>query len=510
MKSLCALGIAFLCAACATPERFAKQVLGRSQSAVHEIEQERVADSTIRSEETNFVRGIAVEYVPSARGVVTLRAAEIPLSAAMSALAEVAGVTMNYQAGVDAQRSVSLNLRELDPATAIREAAHAAGLVAVFERPKLVVVAREATFTFRVPARVLKTLQSRYSVSNAATSSATIAPTPSPASPPSTSTSGTASALSVNGSSSRDSSVLRAFLAGISGTEPVVLAEEGIISARGTSTQLRRLQAFLDQYVRESLSQVEIELSVLEVSLTSEFSSGIDWRRVVSPGTLLGNSTATVALQAGSDFGDGAFSVRTTTRSIDSVVRALEQFTRVHELTRPKVLAMNHAQTLYRASVQKPYLPTASSNVTTGGAATTVQSSAAVSYSEDGVTFGVQAHILDAHRVEVTLIPVITSTQRIDSFQISRDVSLSAPVQPRQDAHLQILAEHGKTMVVAGLKASAAADRVSGIPGAVRVPGLDLLLGAHADSTNAREVVILLNTRILPAPRISTVIGESP
>ena len=261
--------------------------------------------------------------------------------------------------------------------------------------------------------------------------------------------------------------------------------------------------------MRDCLTQVEVELSVVEVTLASEFSSGIDWRRVLPTGAIHGLDSGAVQLQLGTTAAGEGLALQSTSRSIDSIVRALEQYSTIHELTRPKIVAMNHAQTIYRASVQRPYLPTASSNVTTGGAATTVQSSAALSYSEDGVTLGVQPHVLDAHRVELTIVPILSATQRIDTFQISRDVTLSAPVQPRQDAHLQVLAEHGKTMVIGGLRTSSGAERATGIPGAVRVPGLNLLLAGHNDSTSAREIVLLLHTRIIPAPKVSTLVGES-
>jgi MSHA biogenesis protein MshL len=503
------LAVGIVCAGCATAERFAVDAKARIERTTGELQSQRVAPVAVRSVDGNHVSAVPVEYTPPARGVVTLQAADLPLSAAITGVAQSAGLSVSYQQGVDPHKPVSVDLRDVDYGAAIREIAYAAGFIAVFDRPSAVTIAREATLTFRVPARVLKTLQSRYAVSNAAQAASGppgMAPLAAATNAPAAGTSSTT--ISVSGSSLHDASALKSFLSAMSGAEPTLLAEEGIISARGNSAQLRRLSAFLDHFVRESLAQVEVELSVVEVTLASEFSTGIDWKRVIPAESAFGAALGTLSLQSSREL-TGGFSVQSTSRSIESVVRALEQFTTIHELTRPRVVAMNHAHTVYRASVQRPYLPTASSNVTTGGASTTVQSSASVSYSEDGITFGVQAHVIDPHRVELTIVPALTATQRIDTFQISRDVTLSAPVQPRQDAHLQVLAEHGKTMVIGGLRASSGVDRVSGVPGAVRVPGLNLLLGGHADSASAREIVILLHARIVAAPRVSTLIGES-
>ncbi|HXN14930.1 MAG TPA: hypothetical protein VN878_01050 [Usitatibacter sp.] len=509
---LTAIGLLSALCGCATLERLTSDVRQQATKAVASLSAQREASVTVRTEEGLHISAIAVGYEPPARGIVTLGVSQLPLYSVLSAIAQGAGLSVAYQFGVDSLRPVSVDLREVNSESAIREVAYAAGYIAVFERPKAVTIAREATLTFRVPARVLKTLQTRYTVSNGAASIATPVGASMAAlagSAPALAGHASASNVSVSSTSLQDAATLKAFLQALCGAEPSILAEEGIIAAHGNAAQLRRLQAFLDYYVRESLAQVEVELSVVEVTLASEFASGIDWKRVIAADTLWGAALGGVQLRAGPDFAAEAFSVQATSRSIDSVVRALEQFTTINELTRPKVIAMNHAQTIYRASVQRPYLPTASANVTTGGISTTVQSTASLSYAEEGVTFGVQAHIIDAHRVELTIVPILSTTQRIDTFQISRDVTLSAPVQPRQDAYLQVLAEHGKTMLIGGLRASAGVERVSGIPGAVRVPGLNLVVGGHNDRVNAREVVLLLHARIIPAPRVSTLIGES-
>lgn len=500
---------------CATAERFAEVARGKSERSVAEVALEKSAAVTVRSDGGNRISAVPVDYIAPLRGVVTLKASDLQLSVAVAGIAHSAGFSVSYQQGVDPAKLISIDLRDVDARAAIRELAYAAGYVGVFDRPQTLTIARDATFTFRVPARVLKTLQARYAISGgpqAGSVQSSPGPGPTSAASPTSiaapSPGGSLANVSLTETSNQDSSGLRSFLQGLSGADTNILAEEGLIAARGNSTQLRRLQSFLDQYVRESLAQVEVELSLVEVSLAREFSSGIDWRRVLALDSMLGAS-AVLDLQVRGDFPAGALSLQSTSRSIESVVRALEQFTTVHELTRPRVLAMNHAHTLYRASIQRPYLPTASSNVVTGGSATAVQSSASVSYSEDGITFALHPHILDPHRVELTIVPVLTATQRIDSFQISRDVTLSAPVQPRQDAHFQILAEHGKTMVIGGMRSSSGVDRATGVPGAIRVPGLNFLVGGHQDSTAAREIVILLHARIVPAGRISTLIGEA-
>jgi NADH dehydrogenase FAD-containing subunit len=67
--------------------------------------------------------------------------------------------------------------------------------------------------------------------------------------------------------------------------------------------------------VRESLAQVEVELSLVEVSLAREFSSGIDWRRKVvrtRAGDELPYDTLVLATGSANDyFGNAELAART-------------------------------------------------------------------------------------------------------------------------------------------------------------------------------------------------------
>lgn len=509
-------------AGCATPEQLTRDVAVKAGQAVTQVVEERKPVSVVRTEDGLHISAVAVDYVPPPKGMVSLRSPGSPLSALVGGLAEGAGLSVSFMPGVDPSRAVTIDLRDADPKDAIREVAYAAGYVAIFDRKRSVTIAREASQTYRVPARLLQTVSARFSVSNSNNSSGNTSNTTggsNATAQPSTTgqgnqTSGTsnttgATQVQISGGVSQDSKTLKDHLTSISGAEVNILSEEGLITVRGSASQLRRIQGWLEHYVKDGLTQVEVELSVVEVSLTSAFASGIDWTRVIPPGTAFGSAGGSVNLRTGPDFASDVFSVSSTSRSIESIVRTLETFTTVQELTRPKLTTMNHARTLYRATIQRPYLPSASSSSTPSGNSTLVQTSAAVGYFEEGVTFQVQAHVLDSHRVELTIVPVVSGAGQLERFPLSREVTLTAPVQPRQDALLQVLAEHNRTTVVAGMRQTAGRDNRSGIPGGVRVPGLNYLAGSTDDRNSAREVVMLLHTRIVPAPLMSILVGES-
>ena len=510
---------------CASPERMTNKVQEKARSSVDYVMADRQVNVSVTTNDGIHISAIPVEYIAPPKGIVTLRGQDLPMSAALGGLVEGAGFSLSYSAGVDPQKLLAIDLRDIDPKVAIREVAMAAGYIAVFIRPDSVIIAREAAYTYRVPARLLETMNSQYSASNSSgvggqqSSGSSTAPT----SQGNTAGGGNQQANVGGGNNSQPSSAqvrisgtsqtspdgLKAFLTTISGAQISLLPEDGIITARGTAMQLQRLSSFLEQYVRDALTQVDIELSIVEVSLTNEFQSGIDWTRIIPANGVFGSALGNISLLTGQTGGDAGMTIRSTSNSIDSVVRALEKITEVSELTRPRLIAMNHSKKLYRSSVQRPYLPSATSNTQTGGTNNVIQNSAAVAYTEDGISFSVQANVLDASHIELKLVPVYTSTLAQTAFPVGKDITLIAPIQQRQDSHLQVVAEHAKTMVLGGLRTAGGRNQATGMPGGVRIPGINLLVGGHDDRTSAREVVMLLHTRIIAPPKVVSLISES-
>jgi type II secretory pathway component GspD/PulD (secretin) len=138
-----------------------------------------------------------------------------------------------------------------------------------------------------------------------------------------------------------------------------------------------------------------------------------------------------------------------------------------------------------------------------------VQTSATVEYFQDGVEFTLQPDVIDSHRVSLTLRPTLQNVRDVVEFKVARDITLSAPRQPLEQALVNVIGEHNKTLVIAGLRSTRRADSATGVPGAARVAGLNWLTGGTTDRQQARDLVMLVHTRIIPAPTIALIVGES-
>jgi type II secretory pathway component GspD/PulD (secretin) len=523
-------GVLVACSAlltgCAT--RFTESTATTTALAARQsLQTERRAAPTHREDDGVHVRAIPVEYVPPAIGAVTLALVEQPLAQVIAALAAQAGFAAAFAPHVDARLPVSLNVKNLDPIAALREAAFAAGLVAVVDRTaRTVTLAREGLMTFRVPAKAIRAFNLRYSMASGMGASASGSGGTGATSAGGGTSAGaiTSSASQGAGGSSSGSGLgttqvsqtggefnparLIDFLRTSSGADIAVLPDHGFLTGRGNATQLRRLNQLLEVFVRDALTQVEVELSMIDVAVASDIETGIDWNRIIGPGGIWSSASGTLSLAGGSTAGLEGGRVAVTTGSINAVIKALERVTQVEEIVRPRFVTENHRPAVYQSLERRPFVPSAQTTVTPG-VGNVVQTSATVEYFQDGVEFTLQPDVIDSHRVSLTLRPTLQNVRDVVEFKVARDITLSAPRQPLEQALVNVIGEHNKTLVIAGLRSTRRADSATGVPGAARVAGLNWLTGGTTDRQQARDLVMLVHTRIIPAPTIALIVGES-
>jgi len=124
----------------------------------------------------------------------------------------------------------------------------------------------------------------------------------------------------------------------------------GTVTVLATEQQQGLVQEYLDSVMAASQRQVLIEATIVEVTLSRAYQSGVDWGRIAgSPGSgiefrqqLLGTArlanTPFTALTFGSSAQSGIF----------AAIKLLEQFGNTRVLSSPKVMAVNNQTALLR------------------------------------------------------------------------------------------------------------------------------------------------------------------
>lgn len=518
-KTILATALVALLAGCATPhltydgmsnttrERATKEVqavvaLPARAAAVREIDEPYL----------DFKRVAAQKQ----RGNVKLKSAAGAFGATLDEVAKQAGYSVTYGDNVDATRKVTASFNHAFSEDVMSDLAYLAGYVAVIDRERrMVTVADTATYTFKLPAGLFSNVNASYDVGGNASSSGSGGGSGGGAGGGSSGGAQLQAKFSINGSEGSSGKSTQKIIADIAGgNTQVTLTEMGFLSVRGNVQALRRVHDFLRKMSNDAMTQVDIEASVVEVSLTKEFKMGIQWNKVIETATGargvggaadtaiagiakdLSGTPSPVAVDAligaSANAGIGAFRLGASSASL---IQALSQFSDVKVVSQPRLSPMNNTPATFFDGNQVPYLGSVQQTAASAaGGAPTV--SGAASYAIDGLSFSVVPQVVDKNRVQITLIPVLSTVGAFEKFQLGAGSALTVPHQANKQSYMRVLAESGKTLVIGGIR--------SGLDSS------DTSVGVSTGNRSvSKEVVILLRASVVPAPDYDPLVAQS-
>lgn len=503
-RLLLTVAITAALAGCATPFATQNQAQRMAESKVSEY-----VDNFEQTALKGSVREITappVDFIPTKaaekRGDVYIKAAAAPFAPIVSELSKQLGYSVAFAEGVDALQKISVDFNGAFTEDALRTTAFLAGYAAVLDRKnKVVYIAQEATYNYRLPSAIFKDLQAEYSVGG------------DPASSAGGSEGGGGATLkaefTIEGKEGTNGQGLSKFLERLAGSRSSVLVtEQGVVSVRGNAQSLRRVNDFLTDFVKDAMTQVEIEASVIEVSLTKDFSMGIQWGRVINAassatsGVGVGINKALVDTTLGNMPGEGLIGMAATSAAegslggyrtsatSTSIINALMRFTNVNVVSQPRILSLNNNPATFFEGSQVPYLGKTEQSSSSEGATTV---SGSVSFAVDGVSFSAVPSVVNENSVQITLMPVLTSVGEFSTFLGGQ---LTVPSQSSKQTYMRVLAETGKTLILGGIRYNKD----------IKDTRIGSSTGSQIDS---KEIVILLRANIVEPSDNSILMSES-
>lgn len=406
--------------------------------------------------------------------------------------------SVSFVSGVDPNKEVSANVKNMSLEAAVRQVALNAGYVAVTDHvTRSITIADQAAWTFRIPFRLLQTLDTDYSVGgNPISRSGSGGSGSGSNSGGSPSLSGVKAEFTATGKHTGGSS-LAGFIKSMAGDNASVSlsADTGYITVRGNGAALSRVRSFLNTFAYDNNRRTDIKMSVIEVSLGDNLSWGIDWAKVLSPlnGSArfsVGGNTSLVA--------NPSMSVNFTSASITSVIDALKAYTDVRVITQPSVTAMNRSPVVIFDGASVPYL----GSITSTATQTATSTAGSASFATSGVSLSVLPDILSDNEAQITLLPVLTDVTELKSFSLGGSGTITAPASVAKHALMQTIVPNGQTAILGGIRYAKedGSDRA--------VPLLDVPVGGSR-TKGAREVVILMQSTVVPPRRSETLVSES-
>ncbi|WP_051989910.1 type II secretion system secretin GspD [Caulobacter sp. AP07] len=239
-------------------------------------------------------------------------------------------------------------------------------------------------------------------------------------------------------------------------------------------------------------SQVMIEASIIEVSLTNDFRFGVDWSAVGDGGKLTGNSIYNEGGAIAPKF--PGFSITYLGGDIDAAVNALGSRTTIDVVSAPKLITLDNHKARLQIGDQVPVITQTATNTTTSTPAIV----STVEYRDTGVILEVTPRISGDDRVVVDIAQEVSGVAKTVTSGID-----SPTIQQRKLASTLVL-QDGAVVALGGLISHRRSDSDSGVPGLKDVKLLGNLFKSKNKEAARTELVVLLTVRIMRDPASSS------
>ena len=284
--------------------------------------------------------------------------------------------------------------------------------------------------------------------------------------------------------------------------------ESGFITVRATARQHRQIATLVDRAVSSAQRQVLIEATVVEVTLSDSFESGIDWRILDRSESgidfsqlLTGSGTAADARAPVT----GLLTYRNSASSIGDVtatLKLLEQFGDVKVLSSPKIIALNNQPAVLKIVDNRVYFTFEVDRLAreNGDERTIVDST--VHTVPVGLVMNVTPFINKASEVILNVRPSIS---RILNFAEDPSPALAGQAQIRnlipeiqvREMESLLRVASGEVAIIGGLMQNRIDNSRAGLPGLSRIPFIGRAFSHDNNRLEKTELLVFLRPTVL-------------
>jgi general secretion pathway protein D len=281
--------------------------------------------------------------------------------------------------------------------------------------------------------------------------------------------------------------------------------QAGMVSVYGTERQHEQVESYLDELRRSVTSQVLVEAKILEVSLTDEFATGIDW-------TLLDGLSGELTLDfsvtgvrpnlspASSPNTD--FQIGYAGNDIQGMVEAISRFGTVRALASPRMTVLNNQSAVLNVANNSVYFEIDIDITQDGGGGSNTSVDSEIKNVPEGVLINVQPSInLDDRTISMAIRPTITRI--VDTVNdpavafLGAGIDSEIPIVNVQEMDSVIKMGSGQVLVLGGLMQDRVSSTQQGIPVLSEIPMFGGLFRNQSDNIEKSELVIFIRARIV-------------
>ncbi len=287
----------------------------------------------------------------------------------------------------------------------------------------------------------------------------------------------------------------------------------GLINVYANQKQHKKVAEYLGDLRRTVSAQVLIEAKVLEVSLTDEFATGIEWNsRFLSNELVLAHDVAQSAtnlrpsldpeIDPLANFVLGYFG-----NDFQAAIQAISRFGTVRALASPRLTVMNNQPAVLNVANNQVYFQI-DIDVTTEEGVTSTEVDSEIKNVPEGVLINVLPSInLDKGVISMALRPTITRIVDyvndpavafvVANSNLQTPIASQIPVVNVQEMDSVIQVNSGQAIVMGGLMQDRYQSQQNAVPVLGEMPILGSLFRSQNDRINKTELVIFLKATIV-------------
>jgi general secretion pathway protein D len=265
-----------------------------------------------------------------------------------------------------------------------------------------------------------------------------------------------------------------------------VIADEknNAILVYGTAAQFERIEEALRR-LDVPPTQVLIEASIVEVTLTDDLRYGLQWAFTNTDGGYTG--TGVLSNRAGGELGGPlsgfSYVLRNSLGNVRVVLNALAEKSLVRVISTPSLMVLDNHTASIIVGNQQPIL--SSETVSEEG----ISRTQTITYKDTGVSLAVTPSVGSGDMVTMDINQAVTDVGQID-------VATGQRTFLQRQIGSKVAVRSGETLVLGGLIRDNNTDGSSGLPLFHEIPILGALFGTKQSSGNRTELLVVITPRV--------------
>ncbi|TXC62107.1 hypothetical protein FSC37_22295 [Piscinibacter aquaticus] len=291
------------------------------------------------------------------------------------------------------------------------------------------------------------------------------------------------------------------------------------VFVKAKPSKVRLIEEYLASLMSRRERQIEIELNIVDVQLSKEYSLGVDWTLLSKNVAAKASSTAVeLGSQLGSLHGGASSGTRTVAlpgqtigvskgRSagiavgkggLTAVLSALETFGDVQLLSKPIVRSRNGETAYVSVGTNYRYIQSITANPIASGSSYITKYTTETDSVFSGLIIGLTANIAADGRIELFLQPMQSNIRNgsLDLVEAGGG-ALSLPVVDIKTIVTSLSMSDNESIIVGGLSDSALSKTTNGIPGSSAMGAIGRLFQSNTETKINRELLFVVRARIL-------------